>query len=241
MKKFLSISLMAIAAVTSAHAATPSHISRDANGGYNVTYSYTDKAKTGWYVGARAELSFLNWKNKYTESGLGIDASYPYSDDSFTLQSMFGASLVGGRRIGYFWRAELEAGYIGYFEDKDLGTEFSMSIPYATLNGYYDFSNGLYVGAGVGAAAVMSKVDIFQGDIATTGGQDHTNFTPMGALMLGFAHRLDDNLVLDLRYRLAGFSGGTHTVEINNGFANFETKIGFVWDNSISVGLRYEF
>ena len=51
MKRLISIvALLAVA--TPAFAATkaprPSHITRTSDGSYDVTYNYTDKAKSGW-------------------------------------------------------------------------------------------------------------------------------------------------------------------------------------------------
>lgn len=65
--------------------------------------------------------------------------------------------------------------------------------------------------------------------------------------MLGYTQELDDNLVLDIRYRLAGFTGTKHKRNFEYGAAAvyyggyLENKIGLILDNSISVGIRYEF
>ena len=58
MKKIVSLAVLA--ALTTPAIAAPSYLSRTKDGGYNVTYDYNDKAKSGWYIGGRAELSFLN-------------------------------------------------------------------------------------------------------------------------------------------------------------------------------------
>ena len=73
------------------------------------------------------------------------------------------------------------------------------------------------------------------------GNGKHTGVSPMGALMFGYTHKLDDNLVLDLRYRFAGTWGSKQ--ERTYGGANdvMTNKIGFIMDNSISLGIRYEF
>lgn len=240
MKKL--VSLFAVLAVTTgAASAAPSHIVRNANGGYDVTYNYKDKVKTGWYAAARAELSFLNWKNKYSSNFGGVDANY--GSDKYSFEPVFGGSLAAGKTINYFWRAELEGGFIGAFEDKDNGAEFHMSIPYLMANGYYDFTNGLYVGAGVGAAMTITKLDDALFD---SGDRDKTTVAPMAGLMAGYAYKLDDNLVLDLRYRLAGVFANSKQrrawVDLSDSQPYyFENKIGMILDNSISIGLRYEF
>ena len=73
----------------------------------------------------------------------------------------------------------------------------------------------------------------------------------MGAAMLGYAYYLSESLILDVRYRFAGFTGTKikrgvtgHTIEINGAevrLDSVETKVGFIMDNSISIGLKYEF
>ncbi len=216
-----------------------SYLQRDGNWGYQVTYDYTDKAKTGWYVGGRAELSLLNWTNKYDTDWPGAVGAF--EEDKYSFEPVFGGSLFAGKRFAYFWRAELEAGYLGYFEDKDNIAEFSLSIPYMTANIYYDFINNLYVGAGVGVALPMTTLD---GSFFKYEKRQDIAVAPMVALMLGYSYELDDNLVLDLRYRLSGMTGITHRVdmeEYSGTVRYFENKIDFILDNSFSIGLRYEF
>ncbi len=244
MKKI--ISLFTIVALTSGAAvAAPSHITRAANGGYRVTYDYQDKAKSGWYVGGRAEMSFLNWKNKYTfyseEIGSPVDMS-----DKYSMEPVFGGSLFGGFTFNYFWRAELELGYMGKFKESDQGTDFALSIPYAMANVYYDFTNDVYVGAGLGLALPQTEWDA----PSFVGGEfRETSVSPMVGIMIGYSYELDDNLVLDLRYRLAGLMGLDYdrdlqfenivTGEVSNGY--FKNDIDLILDNSFSIGLRYEF
>lgn len=243
MKKVISVLGLFSLVATAANAA-PSHIMRDSNGGYLVTYDYTDKAKTGWYVGARADLNILNWENKYSVDS-GLTASEDYASDKYSFEPVFGGSVFAGRSFSYFWRAELEAGYMGYFEDKDGESEFTMQIPYLMVNGYYDFTNGLYLGAGVGVAMPITTIDL-GATLATTDGSDRKEygFAPMAGVMLGYSHKLDDNLVLDVRYRLAGMTGLDQRVNMFIEGENshwFQNDIDFILDNSISIGLRYEF
>lgn len=244
MKRFVSLFVLATMTMPAFGApAVPSHIKRSADGGYDVTYSYQDKVKTGWYVAARAELSFLNWKNEYSSS----DPKIPGFSDKYSFKPVFGGSLAAGHTFGYFWRGEVEGGYMGYFDDKGDGAEFSLSVPYLMVNGYYDFTTGFYLGAGLGAAAPITKMDAYvvhnnTGAVLKMQGGDRTktSVSPMAGLMAGYSHKLDDSLVLDLRYRLAMLSGGKHSRDLNNGY-DFENKIGLILDNSISLGIRYEF
>lgn len=241
MKRFVSLLVLLGFTATGAYAA-PSYLTRDSSGGYRVTYDYTDKAKTGWYIGGRADLNFLNWENKYSLDD-ALTAPEEFSNDKFSFEPVFGGSVFGGRRFAYFWRAELEAGYMGYFEDKDASTDFSLQIPYVMLNGYYDFINGIYVGAGIGAAMPISTIDT----IYSNGHErKEYGFAPIAGVMLGYSHELDYNLVLDIRYRLSGMTGLEQTIsdiELRDqpGTYWFRNKIDFILDNSISIGIRYEF
>ncbi len=240
MKKIVSICLLSLVAVTGADAA-PSYLQRNTDGSYNVRYDYTDKAKTGWYVGGRAEMAFLNWENEYSLNGVSIGA------DEYSFESVFGGNIFVGHTFKYFWRAEVEAGLIGQFSDKDQGIEFKMTVPYVIANGYYDFANGLYVGAGLGIALPKTELN---NDFLVSGDRDERGVSPMGALMFGWSHKLDDNLVVDLRYRLSGFWGHEQSRVFGDGVtagandisgAELSNDIGFVLNNSISMGLRYEF
>ena len=245
MKKLISvIALLAVA--TPAFAATktprPSHITRASDGSYDVTYNYTDKAKSGWYAAARAELSFLNFKNKYYVEGESIGS------DNYSLEPIFAADLAFGKRINYFWRAELEAGYMSEFSDSDEGYEVKLSTPYAMFNGYYDFNNGIYLGAGIGVA--MPRTELLDQEFKS-GGNPEWSVSPMMGFMAGYSYKLDDSLVLDLRYRLAGFYGNSQERQWVDGATlpdgtdvggmHLKDKMGLVLSNSISVGLRYEF
>lgn len=238
MKKLFT--LFVALGITTAASAAPSYIKPDAKGGYDVTYNYTDKAKTGWYITGRAEVSFLNWKNKYSTDD-DFAPNDKYGSDEYSFEPVFGGSLAGGYHFGYFWRGEAEAGYIGYFNDKDSAAEFTMSIPYLTANAYYDFTSGLYVGGGLGMAVPTMTIDsvFFDGS-----DRKKTSIVPMAALMFGYAQKLDDNLVLDIRYRLAGMTGMKQKFDFQDRYdVNhwFQNKIDTILDNSISVGIRYEF
>ncbi len=243
MKKVVSLAVLVAMAAGASHAA-PAYLSRDGKGGYNVTYTYTDKEKTGWSVTARAELSMLNWKNEYTFSVDGM-GDFGVPSDEYSFEPIFGGSIAGGYAFNYFWRGEVELGYMGKFDDAGFGTDFGLSIPYAMANVYYDFINGLYIGAGAGVALPRIEFDstgFAGGDYA------QTNVSPMFGLMAGYALELNDYLTLDIRYRLATVWGGTYERDVDYVDASnahhdgtFESDIGLILDNSLSIGLRYEF
>ena len=238
MKKI--ISLFGVVALTATAAtAAPNYLQRGQDGVYKVTYDYTDRAEVGhWYIGGRLDLNLLNWENEY--SSAAPDAADLDKSESFT-EAVIGGGLSVGRTFDYFWRAEVEAGVIGQFEDDDFGTTFKMTVPYLMANGYYGFANDFYVGAGLGIA--LPKVH-WQGAFFSGGDSTERNVSPMIGLMGGWSYKLDYNLVLDLRYRLAMFWGPEHEREfVHTDFNSYviSNDVGMVLDNSISVGLRYEF
>lgn len=237
MKKIVSLAVLATLTTTGAIAA-PSYIKRDSANGYRVTYDYTDKANTGWYIGGRVALNLLSWKNDYSTNA--PDANKLQDDDYF--ESLFGGSVFVGKTLKYLWRAEIEGGMLGYFEDEFGGTTFKMAIPYLMANGYRDFANGAYVGAGVGIALPKTRL---QGRDFTGGDSSQRGVSPMVGLMVGYSHKLDYNLTLDLRYRLSGLYGTEHNrtfIHKDDGETySIGNKIGLMLDNAISLGIRYNF
>ena len=238
MKKIVSV-LGVMALATTAANAAPNYLQRGQNGVYKVTYDYKDRAEVGhWYIGGRLDLNIMNWENEYSTSA--PNASELDTSESFT-ELLLGGNVFAGRIFNYFWRAEVEAGIISEFEEEDAGTTFKLTVPYVMANGYYDFANGLYVGAGLGVA--LPKVR-WQGASFTGGDSSERNVSPMVALMAGWSYHLDYNLLLDFRYRLAMLWGPEHTRQfeyLDGNEYDISNDIGLILDNSISVGLRYEF
>lgn len=236
MKKIMSVAVLAALAVSGADAA-PRQLVRNKDGSYKVTYDYTDRAEVGrWYLGGRLDMNLLSWSNENKTNGPNPDM---LGDDSFT-EVLFGGNVFAGHTFEYFWRAELEAGVISEFEEEDSGTSFKMTVPYLMANGYYDFANDFYVGAGLGVA--MPKVRL-QGLHFVGGDNSQRGVSPMLGVMGGWSYHLDYNLLLDLRYRLGMFWGPKIEREFKSGANVYDISadVGMVWDNSISVGLRYEF
>lgn len=229
---------LALIGLTAAANAAPSYLVRDGWGGYNVTYDYTDKPKNDWYMAIRAELSLMNWTNEYNSNN--PDYLTFSAEDDYSFEPVFGGSLAIGTKFGSHWRGDIEIGYLGEFTDKDNDAEFTFAVPYAMVNAMYDFiPSGIYLGAGLGVAVPMITVD--HPDFVP-GGREKTGVSPMAGLMVGWSRKLDDNFILDVRYRLAGFYGTKLTRDVDDGQGTwYETKIGLVLDNSLSVGIRYEF
>ena len=236
MKKI--VSLFGIAALTATAAtAAPNYLQRNSDGGYKVTYDYTDRAEVGkWYIGGRLDLNLLNWENETTTTGPMPDI---LENESFT-ELLLGGNVFVGHTFDYFWRAEIEAGMISEFEDEGDGVTFKLSVPYLMANGYYDFANDFYVGAGLGVALPEARIQT-----AMLSGSDSSErrVSPMIGFMAGWSYHLDYNLLLDLRYRLAMFWGPEQERSFFVGVDPYVIKndVGMILDNSISVGLRYEF
>ncbi len=240
MKKMLLLA-MGFASVVSGANAAPSYLQKTNSGAYNVTYDYQDKEKTGWYAAGRLGINFLSFTNKYDTnipSASGAVVAVP--DDEYSMEMVFSGNVAFGRKFGYFWRGELEAGYLSELSDKTSGSEFNLSSYYLMANAYYDFLNGFYLGAGAGIALLDTNEN---GSTYVDNSTGSASASPMLGLMAGFSKKLDDNIVLDLRYRLAGISGTDaeyqHTLSGQNYYT--KTDIGLILENSLSVGLRYEF
>ncbi|MCQ2599649.1 MAG: porin family protein [Alphaproteobacteria bacterium] len=200
----------------------------------------TPHTHPGWYMTGRVELSFLNWDNKYSTDD-GWDPNKEFAQDSYSFEPVMGGSLSIGYMFRNAYRAELEAGYIGAFEDSDATTRFEMQGTYMMANGLYDIKNtGFYVGAGLGVSSLITK---WSGVYNVDSKRDY-NFGLIGALMAGYTHQLDEKMYLDLRYRISGMTGGTQKFNFQdtlNNMHEMQNKMNFVLDNSISLGIRYEF
>ncbi len=251
MNRLFSVCLLTGLFVGDAIAASPSYVYPDSYGygGYPapspVVYGVPSASAAtnnsprphthdGMYLVARAELSFLNWENKYD---LGPDVPQLISD-KYSFKPVFGGDVAFGTHFGNTaWRGEIEAGYVGFFKDNDYKSEFSLSVFDVMANAYYDFASGVYLGVGAGAGIVTTKIS--GTDFEKTYSKNAV--VPMGGLMLGWTHRMDEKLVLDLRYRLAGIMGTKQRANLKDSTYALENKIDFILDNSLSIGLRYEF
>lgn len=191
-----------------------------------------------WYIGARAELSFLSWKNKYDTTQ--PDPVVKFDNDKYSFEPVMGADFDLGYRFNRVWRAELELGYTGVFSDSDDQFEFKLTVPYLMLNGYANVFEGLYLGLGVGVALPYTRIegwfDTDSSDISVS---------PMLAAMIGYSFDITERFALDLRYRFAAMWGDEQKLywyDTDDG-ANYEfsNKIGTIIDNSISFGVRYMF
>ena len=68
--------------------------------------------------------------------------------------------------------------------------------------------------------------------------------SPIVGVMVGYTHELDYNLSLDLRYRLSGLMGNKLERTFEHLDANtydISNDVGLILDNSVSIGIRYNF
>lgn len=200
------------------------------------------KHDSDWYIAARAELAFWNFKKT-----LSLEpAREPSDTESYSFKPVFGGNLSVGKWFNNNWRGDIELGYLGYYSQEEDASKFAVQAPYAMLNGYYNFDNGLYLGAGVGVAMPIVTTEAYQ--VSLENDANKIGFGFMAGAMLGYSTALTDSLSLDLRYRLAGLSGTTGERGFigvdgdgNDVHYTLKNKVGFVLSNSISLGLRFNF
>lgn len=207
--------------------------------------TYVNTNDSAFYIGARLDLNLLNFKTKYFATPTGAIADPSADHDDYRFEPVFGGNAFFGRNFSKSWRGDLELGYITKFTDSDEGITLGLSAPYFMGNVYYTFDGGVYLGAGVGIAMPRVSMDW---SYFSAGDSSETKLSFMGAGMLGYNYRLSENVVLDLRYRLAAFDGPSLKREVEGytpvglePLEKLETDVKTVWDNSFSIGVRYEF
>lgn len=245
MKKLASFCLASVMAMSAAYAApaTEMAVVQRSPVGRRVMVReyqpYSVETAKGWYMGGRLALNMLNWTNEYSSNA--TDAVATESSEKFSFKTLFGGSVFAGTdfQLGEEWfRGEFEAGLIGRFADNGGGYDFALTIPYIIANGYYDFNDGLYLGAGLGLAVPKIELDsvLFTSDESSKHG-----VSPMLAMLFGWSYDLDSRITLDLRYRLSGIWGPEHTRNYISDGKYLTVDTGFILENSLSMGLRYRF
>lgn len=195
------------------------------------------------YVGGRVALHLMSWKNKYKATPAAAIVDSDFDHDDYLFEPVFGGNIFAGYRFTPNWRSDVEFGYMTEFSDSDNDITFKLRTPYVMANAYYDFDGGFYLGLGAGMAFPRATLDwsVFQ-----VGSASETKLSFAGALMAGYSYYMTDSFAVDFRYRLAGFVGPKWSRSIipgimDTGLETLETDVGFVIDNSLSLGLRYEF
>ena len=223
--------------------------SRPVGGSSGTSGAYVYNKGGSGYVGMNLDVNLLNWTNKYKAYPDEAVYNAAFDHDDYRFKPLIGGHIVAGYRFNPGWRMDIEGGFTSEFEDSDNGISFKLLVPYAMANVYHDFTNGLYLGIGGGAAFPTISMEW---EHFTSSNSSKTATSPMGAAMIGYAYYLSENLILDVRYRFAGFKGPKLTRGVQDWppegtvvetapLESLETSIGFMMDNSISIGLKYEF
>ncbi|MCL2331287.1 MAG: porin family protein [Proteobacteria bacterium] len=196
-----------------------------------------------WYVGASVFANFAMFESKHLTNGV-FDASDPYSVDKFNVWQL-GGFVSAGQKFHPNWRIEGELGWFGKYSESQFGVDFSIHTPYIVANGIYDTNignyGGMYFGLGLGAAFPTTFVDSWR---FSSGPKTKTELSPMIGLMAGWQYPIANSLYLDARYRISGYWGTDHTeqwISTSNVQYDFTNKTGLVLNNTISLGVRYEF
>lgn len=212
----------------------------DPRGGEAHSYDWSGL----WYVGAHLDLNLLSWGNKYHATPVAAISDESADHDDYKFKPVIGGNIFAGYRFDSHWRTDLEFGFTSRYSDSGGGLTFELSVPYLTVNGYYDIpirdGHGLYLGAGLGVAfpTISMEWAYFTGSDS-----DKTGTTFTAAAMFGYSYYLSDALVLDLRLRVSGMDGPSITRSVA-GWGDLEslkTDVGFIFNSAISVGFRYEF
>ncbi|MCL2330967.1 MAG: outer membrane beta-barrel protein [Proteobacteria bacterium] len=189
-------------------------------------------------MGAHFALNLANFSNK---QHLASNPSYVLSD-SYSFVMMPGFDLAAGYQFTPNWRAELNYGYNGSFNDTDSLVDFTMSAQYLMLNALYTMAQwtsvSAYIGAGAGGAMINSRISgplfvIDNNDSATT-----MTFAVQG--IIGLEYALTDSFSVGAQYRLMYNGGATHNRGVIGG-DTYVAKISGILTNSLMLGARYKF
>ena len=197
-----------------------------------------------FYIAANVMMNMWSWKNEYESDYGGVLEKF--NSDKYSFESVWGGSLALGARFSSGWRSDVELGVMSDFSDSDDFVKFTLSIPYVMANVYYDFDSGFYVGAGLGIARPTISLE---GEFFNWEGAENSEISPKVGVAFGYAAAVSDNTFIDFRYRLSGIKG-THVTNSTflwdqyiNEYEEYSLKItnGFIMENSISVGIRFNF
>jgi opacity protein-like surface antigen len=243
--KFKSI-FAAVAAVVASGAADAASYERPYVRG--ITYGGVDSRREiqyvppfeggFFYLGARFAFNLINFSNDYH---FASDPNVQESD-SYSLEKQLGVDASVGYQFAQKWRAELNYGYTGKFEDKDSAANFWLSTQYLMANAIYTINRwdttSVYAGLGAGAAFLQSHISgpVFLADSKET--QTKTTFA--GQLIFGLEEDLAPNFAIGVQYRLM-FNGGAEHRRNDTTPDILITEIGSVLTNSIMLGARVKF
>lgn len=197
------------------------------------------------YVSGRVFLNMMSWEDEYATNYIG--SRIEFNKDTYSLEKLYGGSVALGMRFDSGWRGELEVGMNSKFTDKEEYATYTMSVPFAMLNVYYDFDSGFYLGAGLGAAKPKTTMEL-RLPYGTTD-MEKSVISPRLGGALGFLLEINENAAIDLGGRASAFKGTNMPGEYlwdeyedgNLTQYNLRVEAGWITEYSISVGLRYQF
>ncbi len=198
----------------------------------------------GMYVAANLGANMWSWKNTYESNYAGVDLSQ--SQDKYSFENVWGASLALGMGFDENLRGDIELGITSKFEDSDDIAEYTLQSQYIMANVYRDFESGFYLGVGLGAAKVTAGLG---GALFDSKKQEESITSIKVGLSAGYATKIADNMFVDFRYRLSGLK----SAEISNSsflwddvegdYVSYSLRIksDLLVENALSVGLRFYF
>ncbi len=190
-----------------------------------------------FYLGIRFAYNMASFSNQYSLASDPFDSE----TESFSLVPQIGFDMSLGYRFAPKWRAELNYGETGTFDDHDSGATFSLSSQYLTVNAIYTLARwgatSIYGGAGLGLAFV-EVTDA--GPVFTNDGNDsQTETTFATQLIAGLEQDISNNFSIHIQYRLMYTGGQSHSRGVTGDI--FINDVSNIWTNSLMVGARLKF
>ncbi|MCL2017531.1 MAG: porin family protein [Alphaproteobacteria bacterium] len=190
------------------------------------------------YVGARFDLTL----SSFNQTFMLVSDPSDTGRDNFSMERMLGFDVTAGYRFHPKWRAEINYGYTGTYEDNDI-VSFSIGAQYLTLNGIYTIrewtTTSIYTGAGVGIGFLATKFSA-PGTFDLYAKTDKLSTGFAGQLQIGMEEKVSDNLVLGAYYKLGYITG--HSQDILMGDQDiFRIKTSGLFMNTFGLGIRVLF
>lgn len=199
-----------------------------------------------FYAAIKYLYTFANFSNKhYSDDKYCVGSS---CKDTYSFVSMSGFSASLGAWISEKWRLEVTGGMTGKYRDIADGYEYDLSAKFLELGALYNTTPKRWGGFYVGPVAGVAWVETFMDGAAfldSDASAKTLSFT--GGLNAGYQFLLNDNLVLDIGYKLWFMDAGDHSRKLQitdtggTYDVKFTNKTGWVMNNSLSIGIRYNF
>lgn len=198
-------------------------------------------APSGKYsVAARFDYSLINFDNEYSLKSDPSDSE----TDKFSFEPVLGFDVAAGYQFSPKWRAELNYGFTGKFEDSDSDTTYEQRTSFLTINGIYTIqewnTTSIYAGAGLGVGFLTTKhggVGTFHPSAETT--ESSVGFA--GSLQFGLEEKISSDVRLVLSYKLGYMTGHEQSILLADESDYFVSKNTGILSNSFGLGLRFTF